>query len=232
MRYSRDRPRTERIGKKYQWLALDELLCRLTDNFWLDPDYGSLPRHYKYPHDIGFHRDIAPTILTPVLSEPTLEQTGAENWVGAPWIALVNVTESQLPDWPFSTDPHSEFAETVQRTDGQGKKWTVLYEHQSTENRYGEGSPALHGLRQQEFRFIYSVQVRKSLLKRFVDEILAKKSLDVSSWEPRSFTDEQFLGESPWRSKRPAAPILSGCRASGRSGFRPFAQGGQIEPPF
>lgn len=203
MRYSRDRPRTERIGKKYQWLALDELLCRLADNFWLDPDYGSLPRHYKNPHDIGFHRDIDPTILTPVLSEPTLEQTGPENWVGAPWIALENVTESQLPGWPFSTDPHAEFAKTVQRTDGQGKKWTVLYEHQSTENSYGEGSPALHGLRQQEFRFIYSVQVRKSLLKRFIDEILAKKSLDVSSWEPRSFTDEQFLGEAPWRSNWP-----------------------------
>lgn len=203
MRYSRDRPRTERIGKKYQWLALDELLCRLADNFWLDPDYGSLPRPYRDPHDLGFQRDIDPTIITPVLSEPALEQTGTASWVGSPWIALENVTEAQLAAWPFSADPHAEFAKMLQRTDGRGKKWTVLYEHQAIDNRYGEGSPAVHGLRQQEFRFIYSVQVRKPLLKKFVDDVLQKESLDVSSWEPSRYTDEQFLGEAPWRSNWP-----------------------------
>ncbi len=203
MRYSRDRPRTERIGKKYQWLALDELLCRLADNFWVDLDYGNLPRAYRDPHDLGFQRDIDPTILSPVLAEPALERTGTESWVGSPWISLESVTEPQLPGWPFSADPHSEFATMLQRTDGEGKKWTVLYEHQSVENKYGDGKPALHGLRQQEFRFIYSVQVRKSLLKRFVDDIIDKQSLDVTSWEPRSFTDEQFLGEAPWRSNWP-----------------------------
>ena len=33
--YTRNRPLVERIGKKYQWLALNELLCRLSDNYWM-----------------------------------------------------------------------------------------------------------------------------------------------------------------------------------------------------
>lgn len=203
MRYSRDRPRTERIGKKYQWLALDELLCRLADNFWVDPDYGSLPRHYQYPHDIGFQRDIDPTILTPTLSEPPLDGGGQASWVGAPWIPSEQVSEAGLPAWPFSADPHAAFAKMLERTDERGKRWTVLYEHQSVENRYTDSTPTLHGLRQQEFRFIYAVQVRKSQLKQFVDSVLETKSLDVTTWGPREYTDEPFLGEVPWRSNWP-----------------------------
>ena len=63
--YSRSRPKIERIGKKYQWLALGELLSKIADNYWLEGGYGTgtLPKPYANPLDIGFTRDIDPTIL-------------------------------------------------------------------------------------------------------------------------------------------------------------------------
>lgn len=202
-RFSRDRPRIERIGKKYQWLALDELLCRLADNYWLNQSYAESPRRYEHPQDLGFHRDIDPTILTPSLTERTLSKEGPDAWIGSPWISLEGVTEERLAAWPFSSDPHSEFSTMVSRTDGRGKVWTVLYEHQSADNSYGKGIGSVHGLRQQEFRFIYSVQVPRVCLNEFVTFVIKEKSLSVDNWEPRDFTDAQFLGEAPWRRNWP-----------------------------
>lgn len=201
MRHSRDRPRTERIGKKYQWLALDEVLCRLADNYWLEPDFGSLPRSYQSPHDVGFQRDVDPTILTPNLVEPSFgEET--ERWVGLPWIVLDQLTERELPAWPFAGESDIKLEDLITRIDEAGAKWTVLYEHQSAQKKYGE-SVGEHGLRQQEFRFIYSAQVRTNDIERFVAEVMKSKSMDGHTWQPGAYTNEQFLGEAPWRSNWP-----------------------------
>ncbi len=53
----------ERIGKKYQWLALHELLARVADNFLkLEYSWGDNIVNYEGPWD-PFIRDIDPTIL-------------------------------------------------------------------------------------------------------------------------------------------------------------------------
>src|SRR4029077_16118748 len=52
--YSRERPLIERVGKKYQWLALDELLCGLSDNYWMGGLFGGGTRRYDTPLDVGF----------------------------------------------------------------------------------------------------------------------------------------------------------------------------------
>ncbi|MCW0054097.1 hypothetical protein OIV36_32025, partial [Burkholderia pseudomallei] len=61
--YSRDRPVVERIGKKYQWIALGELLCRLSDNYWIKGNFGDDAKCYDNPLDLGFLRDIDPTVF-------------------------------------------------------------------------------------------------------------------------------------------------------------------------
>jgi len=58
--YSRARPYNERIGKKYQWIALDELLCRLSDNYWIGGRFGSGSKKFDNPLDVGFERDVDP----------------------------------------------------------------------------------------------------------------------------------------------------------------------------
>ena len=93
--YSRDRPRIERIGKKYQWMALDDLLCRLADNFWIGSNYGTPAKRYDNPLDIGFERDIDPTILAPVAGSNV---TLAANlgWISEPVIVIADAAENEL----------------------------------------------------------------------------------------------------------------------------------------
>ena len=43
MEPDRGRPQVERLGKKYQWIALDELVCRLADNHWISDTARTRP---------------------------------------------------------------------------------------------------------------------------------------------------------------------------------------------
>jgi hypothetical protein len=51
-RISRD-GRTERIGKKYQWISWYTLLAFLSDNYRMRPDWGNEPRIYNSPDQVG-----------------------------------------------------------------------------------------------------------------------------------------------------------------------------------
>ena len=51
----------ERFGKKYQWIALSELLARIADNFHMVDAFGGDPRTYAGPWQF-FGRDIDPTL--------------------------------------------------------------------------------------------------------------------------------------------------------------------------
>lgn len=52
----------ERIGKKYQWLALYELLARMADNLIYDSGYSDDVHEYYGPWQIG-KRNIDPSLL-------------------------------------------------------------------------------------------------------------------------------------------------------------------------
>ncbi len=65
-RIGRYSPKVERIGKKYQWLALHELVARMEDNLlFMGTLYGDEePRPYKGAHELEFKlRDIDPSLL-------------------------------------------------------------------------------------------------------------------------------------------------------------------------
>jgi hypothetical protein len=61
--YDRHDHRIERIGKKYQWLALHELVSRMADNLkFMGKSYGNESRPYQGAADIRL-RDIDPSLL-------------------------------------------------------------------------------------------------------------------------------------------------------------------------
>jgi hypothetical protein len=200
--YSRDRPVVERIGKKYQWLALDELICRLADNNWLSGEYGNLPSPYVNPIDVGFVRDIDPTIIEKKeIRQFASEKTAA--WAFKPEIHLREVSESGLPAWPFEEDPASELKDLIVREDDAGLRWIVLYEHQSKTESYAGKRVGEHNTRQQEFRFLMSVVIRKNNISEIFDKLKADQEIDVRSWGTFDITDEAFLFEAPWRDTWP-----------------------------
>lgn len=202
--YTRKRPNVERIGKKYQWLALDELLSRLADNYWCKDTYGSsLPKAYSSPVDLGSERDIDPTILIDNRNLPYISKTN-NRWAFEPWIVLDNdVEEESLASWPFEKNPAEKLKTLPFRTDSDGVKWLVIYEHQSITHNYedifGESSRE-HSSRIQEFRFVETALILKSKVKNYVDNVEEKGLSRGVGWSVSEVTNEAFLQEAPWRS--------------------------------
>ncbi|HHK0243902.1 TPA: ATP-binding protein, partial [Pseudomonas aeruginosa] len=190
--YSRERPLFERIGAKYEWLALNELLCRLADSNWLSEARVDGTRDYRSSIDLGFHRDIDPTVLQGL-------SDASADFVDISPIVLEEVSEDCLQEWPFKLDPSLGMPSLVGRTDEAGEKWLVLYEHRSVANRYDDGESREHGLRLQEWRFLMPVVVRKKDHKQLIRFLSTQRSLDVSRWSGRSCTDDGYLLEAPWR---------------------------------
>ncbi|KAI3494620.1 hypothetical protein L1887_40657 [Cichorium endivia] len=195
--YSRDRPLVERIGKKYQWLALDELLCSLADNRWLSERTEQGSRRYTYPLDIGTHREIDPTIL---LSDericPRRQCPSVEKFE----ISIRETLEADVGKWPFEEEPSTGMTNLVSREDLTGRTWVVLHEHRSVTERYEEKQGREHGSRQEQWRFLLPVVVRKQDEQQLLDYIRTKQKLDVDSWTARDFTNDGYLREAPWRS--------------------------------
>ena len=195
--YTRDRPVIERIGKKYQWMALDELLSRLADNYWMKRDFSDVPSKYTGPLDIGFHRDVEPTIIR-ARETHELVSKDENTWAFEPQILLDCVDENELTKWPFRQNPANDLAKLPIRLDADGYQWIVLYEHQSQtdkyENRIGE-----HGLRIQEFRFVRSCMVLKKDLESIIKNEETKQKIDISQWKLSEWSDEVFLFETGWR---------------------------------
>ncbi|WP_116817473.1 ATP-binding protein [Pseudomonas syringae] len=195
--YSRDRPLVERIGKKYQWLALDELLCSLADTRWLLERTEQGSRRYASPLDIGTHREIDPTILlTDEQSRAHIPHPSIENFQ----ISIRETVEGDVGKWPFEEEPSIGMANLVSRTDSTRATWAVLHEHSSVTVRYEEKQGREHGSRQQQWRFLLPVIVRKEDEQQLLDYIRTKQKLDVDSWTARDFTNDGYLREAPWRS--------------------------------
>lgn len=119
---SRDRNRNERIGKKYQWIALHELLARATDNFLLGEDYDdNEPKPYEGPWQLSI-RDIDPT--------HTIEKTAERKPTEQCWWTPVNYSDwNQVPkinDWLKSPDDLPDFTKLMQITDDKGVTWLNL----------------------------------------------------------------------------------------------------------
>ena len=196
--YSRERPLIERVGKKYQWLALDELLCRLSDNYWIGGLFGRDTRRYDTPLDVGFLRDIDPTII-PRIDDANPSQGPREQWVRGPDINMEVANENELSRWPFLSDPGQLLSTLPNRADGEGRRWITLYEHRHATLKYEPEHVGEHGMRQQEFRLLACAIVKKGQDATLARHLSKKREIDFSHWDPVDFVDGPFLLEAPWR---------------------------------
>lgn len=188
--YPGSRPVVERIAEKYQWMALNELLCRLADNHELDvyPEPGA----YLAPADIGFQRDIDPTLLC----------TGAgdrhsDDWVFIPPLAFEHDEDQDLMEWPARDNPADLLPQLVSRTDPDGKEWWVMHEWRALSNLDNKYDVFQQGLRQQEFRWILPVIVKQKESARFINLLRLQGTLDISRWRAPTYTSTTYFREAP-----------------------------------
>ncbi|MDM3174405.1 ATP-binding protein [Citrobacter sp. Cf112] len=187
----------ERIGKKYQWIALDEITARLSDNFWYLNEWPEAPLIYQYSSQ-DFRRDLEPTIL-PSHPRFSAQSNADEDWMIDPIIRLPEVSESDLKAWPFTEDPTESFQNKLQRIDIKGKKWRILYEYNCERQNYPESQRGMHNVRYEEFRFIYCTFVKSNDIGNFVADLKEHQSLDVTDLQPQDYTDGPFFLETYWR---------------------------------
>ena len=193
--YSRERPLVERIGKKYQWIALFELLSRLADNFWL-VDWSGTASIYGTPDQVEFLRDVDPTVFAYDASVSNEVDPVEAKAIVAPGFSEIG--DSDLLAWPFCGEVLNS-PSLLERDNDEDGDWLVLYDLIHADEKPPGPSFDL-GFRRSYFTRVSAVIVRKDEMGAVLSSLRDKKLTDPTDWEPRDVVDEAFLLELPWRS--------------------------------
>lgn len=130
----------ERIGKKYQWIALYEMLARVADNvtdfnergYWRETDQS---HSYSGPWN-PYVRDIDPTILIKDTGNVD-EDVPTDFW----WTNTEPIdTELSNSDWISFEDDIPDANQIISVTDGDGNEWLMLegYPEWAEKRKLGE----------------------------------------------------------------------------------------------
>ena len=152
------RPSVERVGKKYQWLALSELLARLSDNVWAIEEWPDRAQIYDHPAYDWFVRDIEPSVLV----DPPAEEVSP--WWQAHSMQVEPIEDAGVKAWPFRGDPPNS-PDWLDARDLEGRDWLLLYGLFSSDERREEATPAVIGLRRQAFVRVSSIIVKRQDVK-------------------------------------------------------------------
>jgi hypothetical protein len=202
----RDGHKPERFGKKYQWIALRDLLARLSDNFHMAREFRDARPIYEGPWQ--FHgRDIDPTL--PPAPQPsdgserasfgaTFARDPVDIWWTPPGPSF-RADDPLVPDdWASQTEDVPSFSSLVERLGPSEHRWVVLQAYFNwDEERDSEGdirSPR----RRDMWSHIKSWLVPRDHRKALVN-FLGSRSL-INHWMPEGLelTDAAYLAEMPW----------------------------------
>lgn len=199
-RAGRSAHKIERFGKKYQWIALRELIARIADNFQMTDDVN-----YQGPWQF-FGRDIDPT-----LPPPPIERTEYNGFRLMSTFSPAKTTlwsppgpryQSSDPmigdDWGTETDDIPDLEELVRVKDKDGNNWVVLHAHYN----WDEETPAGNDWWSQRYRrlwsHIYSWLVHPSEQPKLTRNL--KRHSLMGRWMPEGLehADAAYLSELPW----------------------------------
>lgn len=177
----------DRIGLKYQWIALYEYFARLTDNCCYFEE--GKKRVYEGPWQ-DFNREIDPTCLLSPANE-----IGAPSWVGFQDFVLEGRSREELDDW-LAKDDIPPFRDLVQVSDpSTGEKWYVLHSFQSRSRDWEikKGKPY-----QNAWYRINACLIEKNAVKEFVKNLKGENLCSPSILGSASIGYQVFLREYPW----------------------------------
>lgn len=196
--YDRNNHRVERIGKKYQWIALRELIARMADNlaFVHDQQDGDADDYtYSYARRVGL-RDIDPSLLTPGTFSDGWRQWPRTWWVPVQ-LTLRPTTSADRLAWLKSDDDIITGESLIDVTDGRtGKRWLVLSTFGHWRG-YGLRGGQKEYQRESWFR-LRCLVARKGDLKSLVSAFKNRSLIDPHSLDRIELSSEFYLGEYPW----------------------------------
>jgi hypothetical protein len=182
--------RIERIGKKYQRIAMMELLARLADNFWMKPQWGSGAAVYDNPLDIEFTRDLEPSIMP-----ADQETTTRADLPQVPRLVCEPLPVERRGDWVADPDlPYSRLALATCPDLGE-PGWLTLYRYAGhdidaeREDRHMD-APWL----QSDFHFLAALLLSPDDRARLIKDAVAD-AYDFHEWLPGQTVDGPYVGE-------------------------------------
>lgn len=186
---SRSRGKIERIGKKYQWIAMYDLLGVLSDHVWFKDRYGD-PKSCRSALDIEFCRDIDPTVV----SEGCFENAVTYETAALQYEGLGDVRQRE---WPFADESLLDLQEATTFVSEGGQRWYRLYARASDNSLGKDGADSFFS-----GASVLTVCVPTSGLEVVLESWEWRRKHPLFDFEPPDFTDHEFLYELGWRKLR------------------------------
>jgi hypothetical protein len=200
----RDSHKPERFGKKYQWIALRELLARVADNFHMAGEWDDTPRRYEGPWQF-YGRDIDPT-LPPAARErdeeddatrlgATFQPEPRGSWWQPAGPEFLSSDPLPPDDWAAKQDHIPSLDHLVRHRDSHGGRWLVLqgYFNWDDERHDQDDRP-----RRDLWSHIYSWLVPVGRLALVVAHLKTRSFMGRWMPEGGTLTNDPYLGEMPW----------------------------------
>ena len=199
--FGRTDHKPERFGKKYQWIALHELMARIADNFHMRPEYDEEPVVYEGPWQLR-SRDIDPTLPPPLRKtnvdnvvevDKTFSQDSGHWWV--PCGPCYREDDLSIGnDWGTKTHDIPELESLVRCEDSNGNRWIVLYARYTWANELG----SLRTKCRYFWSHIKSWLIRPKQRNKIINYL--EQQTFMGQWMPEAAEQASatYLGELPW----------------------------------
>lgn len=217
--HSADRspPGIERMGKKYQWLALHEFLSRQSDNLYLLGRWGNeVSIQFQGPWQLGC-RDIDPSLLVRHTQDKPFAKWPDPVWWRPFGVIYPDLTTGERVNWLWSKAGFPDIVNLLKVTQPKsGRKWFVLDSFSWWLEGRDEYSPNVPPWRDTWTR-IQSCLVARSdgdKLKKFLS---GKDRRDYHEFNADRADSKFFIGEYPWH---PACAGMGADWVPASEGFR------------
>ncbi|WP_107839881.1 NACHT domain-containing protein [Metasolibacillus meyeri] len=201
--YSRNEGRgtanIERIGKKYQWIALYELLARMSDNLYWADKYDEKDV-YEGPWQL-WKRDIDPTVWLRATHDSGWDEFGEVWW--SPHCPIFSAGDSD--NWVFDETTLPDFRKLLRITNPiRNNEWYKLRGFRKW-TRKSENSESKEEL----WYRVNTCIVKKENVPDVIKKMKNQALFDPSVFSPLRSSHQGFLREYPWH---PYYEFLEGWR--------------------
>lgn len=186
--------RIERIGKKYQWLALYELLAKLADNFkWIDRNYDDLIDDTYYSTIQISKRDIDPTMwLTGTHNSCYERKEKANAWWELSYFSFTDTLNITQNEWLINENI-PDFVKLIQ-LNREKEKWLVLYGF----SKYSKPAITSNDRKEELWYRINTVIIPEENVEEFIERTKNMNLEDPHHFNCIEFSDDLFYGEFNW----------------------------------
>jgi len=196
-RVDRSDHKAERIGKKYQWIALHELLARIADHFeFKEESWSDKIGKYEGPWQLSI-RDIDPSCI--LREFPNSKPERLPKFSGYEKRSHYNAWSKKASNsaWLKKTKDLPDPSQVIEFTDNQGNNWVALEGFVE----WQQETPPEHEKYDSPTRTLWYMTKSYLVKKQDENKVVqwAKRQHFTGGWMPESGEFHRaYLGEYPW----------------------------------